>query len=222
MSSKPKTLLVEFAPRGENSKTKKLREYFTDLIKDKTEITTLDLTKSVPDLLSTVSIKAYYKRNYEGKKLTDKELKSLQNMDSMRDQLLSSDYLILSSPMYNFGYPAVVKAWIDAVMQKGYVYDIDENGHVPKLQNLTVCIIYSAGITFDQINENESWNGLLAEGARLFEYMGAKVRVIHLEGVDMLAKKFVDFRTKNVAQKKLNGLARDWYGVKLSPDLEIY
>jgi len=212
---KPKTLLVEYALRGDKSITKKIREYFTDLIADYTDIEYLDLSTDIPDLFNKDTLQAYYKRNCENQKLSLKEVKSLQKMDKMRDQLLRNDILILSSPMYNFGYPAVVKAWIDSVMQRGHVYDLDEKGHIPKLDNLKVCIVYTAGIIYDQINENESWNGLISEGVRLFEYMGAKVRVIHLEGVNMLTPENLDFIIKNVTEKKFDDLASSWYGVNI-------
>lgn len=221
MSKKIKTLIVEFAPREKDSRTRKLRTYFTDLIKEKADITVIDLAKNPPELLDSQKVQAYYKRNYRGEKLTKEETTSLKKIDKFRDQLLSTDVLILSSPMYNFGYPAPMKAWIDAVMQKGYVYKTNKNGHVPLLKNLKVCSIYTAGILFDQINENNSWNGLTSVGARLFEYMGAKeVRVVQIEGVDMLEQKFIEYRTHNVAHLKLNTLAKKWY--KVDKDIKCY
>jgi FMN-dependent NADH-azoreductase len=215
MATRPKTLLVEYAPRKEKSRTRQLRQYFTDMIKDHTDITTLDMSCEMPDLLNCDAVQAYYKRNYEKQELTKEESQYLAKMDYMRDQLLETDVLIMSSPMYNFGYPAPMKGWIDSVMQKGYAYDTDEHGHIPKLKRLQALFIYTSGIVYDQISENEDWNGLLASGPRLFEYMGAHVRVVQVEGVDMLDPKFVEFRTKNVANEKLKQLAVDWYGVKL-------
>jgi len=215
INSKPKTLLVEYAPRGQESKTKKIRTYFTDLIQGHTDIEYLDLATETPDLFDKDTLQAYCKRNYQHLILSATESKLLEKIDQMRDQLLRNDILILSSPMYNFGYPAVVKAWIDSVMQKNFAYCLDQYGHVPKLGNLRVCIIYTAGIIYDQINENESWNGLISEGARLFEYMGAKVRVVHVEGLDMLPQDHIDLNFRDFAQKKFNDIASSWYGVNL-------
>ncbi len=215
MDSKLKTLLVEFAPRGDNSRTKKIRSYFTDMIQDYTELEYLDLAKDQPDLYDYDRLQAYHKRHYQGLELDPNESNLLSKMDAMRDQLMRNDILILSAPVYNFGYPAAVKAWIDSVMQKGYVYTTDDHGHVPLLQHLKVCIIYTSGIIYDQINENENWNGIDAVGERLFEYMGAsQVRIVHVQGTDMLAENFIKFRTENVAIKKLNGLATKWYGIQ--------
>jgi len=218
MSQKIKTLLVEYAPRKKLSKTKKLREYFTNLIQERAEIDFLDLAIEMPDFFDQNRLKAYYKRNYLNQQLTPREAKSLRKIDKMRDQFLKAEVLILSSPMYNFGYPAVVKAWIDSVMQKNYVYEVTKSqGHIPKLDYLKVCIIYTSGIVYDQISENHNWNGLEAQGARLFEYMGAEVRVVHVQGVDMLKKTFIDHRTKNLAKKKLDLFAEKWYGCIAKP-----
>jgi|694.fasta_scaffold40230_2 FMN-dependent NADH-azoreductase len=213
MTTKPKTLLVEFAPRGEVSKTKSVRKIFTDLIQNHTEIEALDIGKDTPDIYTNESLQAYYKRNYAGQNLTPEEAKLLQKMDSMRDQFMASDYVIISSPLYNFGFPATVKAWIDSVVQKGYAYEVNEQGHVPKLQNKNILIIYTSGLVFDQISENENWNGLISESARLFEYMGAKVRVVHLQGVDMLAQRNVDFRMENVVIKNFKKIAKSWFDI---------
>jgi FMN-dependent NADH-azoreductase len=168
-------------------------------------------------------LQAYYKRNYEGIKITPEESALLQPFDFYRDQLMNNDILVISTPLYNFGMPAPVKAWLDAVMQRGYVYTTDENGHVPLLQHLKVCLIYTAGLVYDQINENERWNGLVAEGAELFEYMGARcVRRIGLTGVDMLPEENVKYRTENYMKKRLNKIAMDWYGVEQELDTELF
>ncbi|MEM1312639.1 MAG: NAD(P)H-dependent oxidoreductase [Patescibacteria group bacterium] len=212
-----KTLLVEYAPRGERSRTKKLRKYFTDYIEDVCPITHVDLCSDLPSLMNTEVINAYEKRNYLGEELTTKESKLLSTFDKARDQLLNHEVLILSSPIYNFGYPAPVKAWIDSVMQRGYTYTTDEQGHRPLLQHLTVLIIYTAGIIYDQISENEDWNGLMAEGPKLFEYMGAsEVRMVHVQGMDMLPKENLDFRIFRIAHAKLRNLAERWYNVDTS------
>ena len=214
MSRKIKTLLVEYTPRGPESRTRQLRGHFTELIAGHTRLSKLNLARTMPDMLTTKMVRAYYKRSYEGKSLSGGETKLLAKNDKMRDQLLATDVLILSMPMYNFGPPAPVKAWLDAVMQKEYVYTTDEEGHVPKLGHLKVCIVYTAGIMYDQINENEHWNGINSV-VRLFEYMGAReVRVVHIEGIDMLPRANVEYRRHYVAHAKFNKLARDWYGVE--------
>ena len=214
MSRKIKTLLVEYTPRGKESRTQQLRGYFTELITKHTHLTKVNLARTLPDMLTPRMVRAYYKRSYEGSSLTRGETKLLAKNDTLRDQLLATDILILSMPLYNFGAPAPIKAWLDAVMQKEYVYTLDEHGHVPKLNHLKVCIVYTAGIMYDQINENEHWNGINSI-ARLFEYMGAQeVRVVHIEGIDMLPQANIDYRRHYVAHAKFNKLARDWYGVE--------
>lgn len=212
----PSTLVVEYAPRQDLSRTRKLRRYFTDIIHRKTDFTFIDLAKNPASPLTTEQVQAYYKRNYEGQELTPKEAKSLNKVDALRDQFMAHDVIIIAAPMYNFGFPAAVKAWIDCVVQKEHAYTHDAKGHVPLLGGKTVIIIYTAGIVFDQINENEEWNGIVSEGQKLFGYMGATVRVVHVQGVDMLGEKNIRYRTKNVAELKLNTLAKNIYDVDIA------
>ncbi|MEO6125330.1 MAG: NAD(P)H-dependent oxidoreductase [Ilumatobacteraceae bacterium] len=48
--------------------------------------------------------------------------------DELVDELLSADELILVAPVYNFGVPAAMKAWIDQVCRAGRTFQFTETG----------------------------------------------------------------------------------------------
>jgi len=50
VSQQLRTLVVEYAPREEEPRTKKPRQHFTDLIQDVTDIEYLNLTRNLPPL----------------------------------------------------------------------------------------------------------------------------------------------------------------------------
>lgn len=48
--------------------------------------------------------------------------------DELVDELLAADELVLVAPIYNFGIPAALKAWIDQVCRAGRTFRFTETG----------------------------------------------------------------------------------------------
>jgi FMN-dependent NADH-azoreductase len=61
---------------------------------------------------------------------------ALKESDAMVRELQDSDIVVLGMPMYNFGMPAPMKAWVDAIVRIALTFDIDPsrpNPYVPLL-----------------------------------------------------------------------------------------
>lgn len=167
-----KTLLVKYLPSGEQSNTKKLLDIFlneTATLKHEMEV--VDLLKTELPLFDEHSIQAYYKRNYRGEKLTADEEKMLEVNDKLSQQLKSADILVMAYPMHNFGIPAAVKAYLDAVILKGYTFDPGKKMMAGK-KSLT--LFTSGGIYGDKVVNLEypNWNTLLMSAKINFNFMG--------------------------------------------------
>jgi FMN-dependent NADH-azoreductase len=122
-----KVLVVHYAP-GEYSHTDASVAIVKEIIGDKAEVIELDLLKTPAKVFDRESLNSYVKRNFKNEDLDEPGHSSLSDMDSMAEQLLSADILVLAYPMYNFHLPAAVKAWIDAVVQKKKLFRHTENG----------------------------------------------------------------------------------------------
>ena len=48
---------------------------------------------------------------------------ALHLSDHLTEELLSSDLLVIASPMWNFGIPSSLKAWIDHVVRAGKTFN---------------------------------------------------------------------------------------------------
>lgn len=48
--------------------------------------------------------------------------------DQLTDELLASDLLVIATPMWNFGIPSLLKAWIDFVVRAGRTFNYTKNG----------------------------------------------------------------------------------------------
>jgi FMN-dependent NADH-azoreductase len=50
---------------------------------------------------------------------------TLAESDGLVDELLAADLIVLGAPMYNFGPPAPLKAWIDNIVRVGRTFGFD-------------------------------------------------------------------------------------------------
>jgi FMN-dependent NADH-azoreductase len=50
---------------------------------------------------------------------------TLAESDGLVDELLAADIIVLGAPMYNFGPPAPLKAWIDNIVRVGRTFGFD-------------------------------------------------------------------------------------------------
>jgi FMN-dependent NADH-azoreductase len=54
--------------------------------------------------------------------------KALAVSDELVAELLASDVIVIGTPMYNLGVPAVLKAWIDHIVRSGKTFSYEPNG----------------------------------------------------------------------------------------------
>lgn len=49
----------------------------------------------------------------------------LEESDKLIDELVAADVLVIGAPLYNFGMPAALKAWVDLIVRLGRTVDYD-------------------------------------------------------------------------------------------------
>ena len=59
---------------------------------------------------------------------TDAQQKMLALSDSLIDEVLSADVIVLGIPMHNFSVPATFKAWIDQIARAGKTFSYTDQG----------------------------------------------------------------------------------------------
>ena len=65
---------------------------------------------------------------------TAEQRKALDVSDALVAELQAADAIVIGSPIYNFGVPASLKAWIDQVARAGLTFSYTENGPVGLLE----------------------------------------------------------------------------------------
>ena len=54
-------------------------------------------------------------------------LRGVAESDQLVDELITADVLVIGTPLYNFGMPAALKAWIDQIVRPGRTVEVDES-----------------------------------------------------------------------------------------------
>jgi len=67
--------------------------------------------------------------------------------DQLVDELKAADTIVIGAPVYNFGVPAALKAWIDLVARAGVTFKYSETGPVGLLEGKRAIIAVATGGT---------------------------------------------------------------------------
>ena len=80
---------------------------------------------------------------------TDAQKSLLSLSDTLIDEVAQADIIVISAPMYNYGMPAVLKAWFDQVVRIGKTFTFDlARGDFPLepiMSGKTLILISSCG-----------------------------------------------------------------------------
>ncbi len=76
------------------------------------------------------------------------------------DELLAADALLIGAPTYNFAPPSTLKVWLDYIHVPGVTTPLDED--VRPLAGRPAVIVNSSGATYDPGTPTETWNHAVA------------------------------------------------------------
>lgn len=113
-----KLLRIDSSVRIQNSKTRMLTDYFLEKLKNNKEysLKKRDVGINPPKFPTDAFIKA----NYTPETSRTQEMKNvLASSDTLIDELIDSENIIIASPMYNFSISATLKAYIDNIVRVG-------------------------------------------------------------------------------------------------------
>lgn len=78
---------------------------------------------------------------------TPSQKQKLGLSDDLVAEVKDADIIVLGIPIYNFGVPASLKAWIDLIARAGVTFNYTESGPVGLLQGKRVIIALASGGT---------------------------------------------------------------------------
>lgn len=122
-----------------------------------TSVTNRDLTDALPQITEE-----WIEANFTAPDLrTETQQAVLAQSDELVGELKDADILLIGLPVYNFGVPAALKAWIDLVARAGETFRYSETGPVGLLEGKRAIVSVASGGT-ERGSEIDFATGFLA------------------------------------------------------------
>jgi len=143
-------LLINSSPRGAQSASRALSLYLLERLKAQTgplNVVERDLSTTPLPFLDLPLLQAL---DTPEPQRSPEQHQLLSLSDSLVDELLAADWLVLGAPMWNFSSPASVKAWIDLVARAGRTFNYSEAGPQGLVPDKPAFLIKSSGGVFSE------------------------------------------------------------------------
>jgi FMN-dependent NADH-azoreductase len=149
-------------------------------------VTVLDLFKADLPAVAGANIESKYKL-MTGQALDTYHQSCWDAIDATCKRFLEADVYVISTPMWNLGVPYVLKYYIDAIVQPGYLFRYDENG-VPEglLKGKKMVVVTSRGADYSPDGPMHALDFLEPYLRAIFSFVGiTDLHFIHAQGMDI-------------------------------------
>ncbi len=180
-------LMIESSPRGAESAsrqlTSKLKARLRGLYPD-AKFIEHDLSKDPLPHLDALTVKAISTKD-------EAEAESLNDVlclsDKYTEEVLSSDLLVIASPMWNFGMPSSLKAWIDHVVRAGKTFRYAGAGVEGLAQGKKAILVLASGGVFTE-EPWKSWDTVEPYLRQILGFIGiTDVQTVRAQGMNLPA-----------------------------------
>lgn len=194
-------LMIEVSPRGTQSASRAVTETLVErLAADHPSALLIrrDLSTDVLPHLDGPTLSAISTRD-----ATEAEsLKSAaRQSDALTDELLASDLLVIATPMWNFGIPSALKAWIDLVVRPGRTFQYAGAGVDGLAKGKKAILVLASGGVFSE-GPWQSWDHVEPYLRQILGFIGiVDVQTVRAEGTNVpdLASGAIEKGSKAIA-----------------------
>jgi len=151
------------------------------------EVTYRDLAVRAPDHLSADILGAH---STAPEQRSSAQREELAFGDSLLEEFLAADVIVLGAPMYNFSIPSQLKAWLDRVMVSGRTFKYTESGPVGLAGGKKAVIVSSRGGIYSEGSPAHVMDHQESYLQTVLSFVGIDdVTVVRAEGVNMKEKR---------------------------------
>ncbi len=146
--------------------------FFGKLLEKNPDVTVnnVDLYQDEPPYLTYEAYRRLYTpATQPDYKPTKVEEEAIKYGKAQAEALRQADVLVLTMPMWAGGPPAIMKAWIDQVVQPELMYTMDADGIKPLHQLRKIVLLVSSG---DVYKEDDNRDGLTPIIRNTFGFVG--------------------------------------------------
>ncbi|MGH7025262.1 MAG: FMN-dependent NADH-azoreductase [Caulobacteraceae bacterium] len=104
--------------------------------------------------------------------------------EAVLDEFLAADTVVIGAPMYNFGAPSQLKAWIDRLLVPGKTFSYGENGPVGLAKGKRVILALSRGGAYGPESPTAGAEHAEAWLRTVFGFIGVDLEVVVAEGIN--------------------------------------
>lgn len=141
-----KVLRIDSSGRVQNSVTRQLADLLIAQLRRQgrnVEVTTRDVAQGIPFINE-----AWIDANFtDPAQRSAQQREALAYSDALVQEVLQADVLVIGAPIYNFGIPATLKAWIDMIARARLTFRYGEHGPVGLLTGKQAYVILASGGT---------------------------------------------------------------------------
>lgn len=141
-----KVLRIDSSGRVQNSVTRELGDALIEQLRSQghqIEVSTRDVTQGMPFV-----DEAWINANFtDPVQRNDEQREVLAFSDALVQEVKDADVLVIGAPIYNFGIPAALKAWIDMIARARLTFRYTENGPVGLLTGKQAYVLVASGGT---------------------------------------------------------------------------
>ncbi|MEM9278244.1 MAG: NAD(P)H-dependent oxidoreductase [Pseudomonadota bacterium] len=139
-------LRIDSSGRQDGSETRQLTDEFLNSLNEKANVNQL-VVRDVSDGVEFVDQDWIFANFTDEEERSEEQKKRLANSDKLVAELQDADLIVIGAPVYNFGVPAALKAWIDQVARARKTFKYTETGPVGLLENKRAVIVSASGGT---------------------------------------------------------------------------
>ena len=138
-------LFLKTSPKEEGSISTEFGEYLVNKLTSvsKSTVTKRQLDEEIPFINQQIINGLYV----DDSQKTVEQKEALKLSDTIVDDVNNHDTIVISTPIYNFSAPAVLKAWADMVARVNKTFSYTENGPVGLLKDKKAYVVISSGGT---------------------------------------------------------------------------
>ena len=139
-----KILEVSASGRRADSVSRKLSNELIEALETRegeVEVVRRDLSEGIP-LVDERWIQANFTPEDDR---TRDQREALSESDSLVEELQAADVIVIGSPIYNFGVPAALKAWVDMIARARKTFRYTSNGPEGLLKGKKAYVVIASG-----------------------------------------------------------------------------
>jgi FMN-dependent NADH-azoreductase len=178
-------LVIVVSPRGKDSAsrsvTNALATRLTDLYPSANLIRRDLAVEHLPHLDETTLRAISTRDEAEAERLKV----AARQSDELTNELLESDLLVIATPMWNFGIPSILKAWIDLVVRPGRTFLYTDGGVVGLAKNKKAILVLASGGVFTE-GPWRPWDFVEPYLRQILGFIGiTDVQTVRVEGMNI-------------------------------------